>query len=233
MFSLNSDYLNNQSISIIMISGSLRKLGTYQGKQELLLHKRPELLKTLREVAIIQSAESSNRIEGINVPHERIEKILSNKQPPKNRPEGQVLGYRDVLAKIHSSYNAFKINPETILKMHKDMFKFTDIEGGLWKLRDNTIEERLPSGEWVTRFEPVSAVDTAKTAKSNPLGWGDQRSGENISSPEHLLRILNIIMVSIHHLEIWPHLNKRWNQQRRQNLRKRIMKRRAWNFLIR
>lgn len=160
MHSLNEDYLNNQSVPLVMLSGSLRKIGIYQGKQELLLHKRPELLKTLREIAIIQSTESSNRIEGIIVPHERIEKILHNKQPPKNRPEGQVLGYRDVLAKIHTHFNDFEINPETILKMHKDMFKYTDLEGGHWKVKDNLIEERLPNGQWITRFTPVSAAET-------------------------------------------------------------------------
>jgi Fic family protein len=85
---------------------------------------------------------------------------LSKKQPPKNRPEGQVLGYRDALAKIHTNYNNFEINTETILKMHKDMLKYTDLEGGIWKVRDNTIEERLPNGQWVTRFQPVSAIDT-------------------------------------------------------------------------
>jgi len=40
------------------------------------------------------------------------------------------------------------------------MLKFTDLPGGVWKTRDNTIEERLPSSEWITRFKPVSAVDT-------------------------------------------------------------------------
>lgn len=160
MFSLDEEYLENQSIPLIMMSGTLRKLGQYQGKQELLLHQRPELIKTLREIAIIQSTESSNRIEGIEVEHNRLEKILSSKIPPKNRPEGQVLGYRDVLANIHSNYKNIEISPKLILQMHKDLLKYTDIPAGHWKTKDNTIEEKLPTGEWITRFVPISARET-------------------------------------------------------------------------
>jgi hypothetical protein len=39
----------------------------YKGRQQLLEVTRPEVLKTLRRVAMIQSAESSNRIEGVTV----------------------------------------------------------------------------------------------------------------------------------------------------------------------
>jgi hypothetical protein len=70
MHSLNLEFLENQSVPLIM-SGNVRKLGQYQGKQELLFHQRPQLIKNLKELAIIQSTESSNRIEGILVPSKR------------------------------------------------------------------------------------------------------------------------------------------------------------------
>jgi hypothetical protein len=38
-----------------------------QGKQELFTHQSPQKLRILREHALIESAISSNRIEGINV----------------------------------------------------------------------------------------------------------------------------------------------------------------------
>lgn len=160
MHSLDEEYLTNQSIPLMMMSGTLRTLGQYQGKQELLLHQRPQLIKTLKEIAIIQSTESSNRIEGINVPHDRLEKILKTNLPPKNRPEGQVLGYRHVLSIIHTRFDSIQITPSSILYLHKEMLKFTDLIGGAWKTQDNMIEERLPTGEWVTRFSSVLAVET-------------------------------------------------------------------------
>lgn len=160
MHSLDEDYLTHQSIPLTMMSGILRKLGQYQGKQALLIHQRPQLIKTLTEIAIIQSTESSNRIEGISVPPERLVKILAKSVTPKSRPEGQVLGYRNVLSRIHSNFKDIDISTESILQMHKEMLKFTDLSGGQWKTRDNMIEEQLPSGEWVTRFVPVSAHET-------------------------------------------------------------------------
>jgi hypothetical protein len=39
----------------------------YLGKQELWTHRKPETLAALREQAIVQSVESSNRIEGVTV----------------------------------------------------------------------------------------------------------------------------------------------------------------------
>lgn len=160
MFSLDEEYLYRQSVPLTMMSSILRKLGQYQGKQELLQKQRPQLIKTLKEIAIIQSSESSNRIEGINVDPQRLQKLLEQKVKPKDRSEEQVLGYRKVLSDIHHNFNSIEITPHSILQLHKQMLKFTDLQGGTWKTKDNMIEERLPNGTWVTRFVPVSALET-------------------------------------------------------------------------
>lgn len=160
MFSLDEEYLLRQSVPLIMMSNTLRKLGQYQGKQELLQRQRPQLIKTLKEVAIIQSSESSNRIEGINVDPKRLEQLLKQKLKPIDRSERQVLGYRNVLSDIHANYDKIDVTPQTILTMHKQMLKFTDLQGGAWKTKDNFIEERVPDGSWITRFKPVDAIQT-------------------------------------------------------------------------
>ncbi len=49
---------------------SLRQLGEYRGKQELFARQRPEVLETLRTAAVIESSESSNRLEGIVAPND-------------------------------------------------------------------------------------------------------------------------------------------------------------------
>ena len=46
-------------------------LSKAQGKQELFTHQSPQKLKILREHALIESAISSNRIEGVNVDQEK------------------------------------------------------------------------------------------------------------------------------------------------------------------
>ncbi|MDP2863321.1 MAG: Fic family protein [Desulfobacterales bacterium] len=159
MKSLDRAFLEQQSIPL-EFAGTLRLLGEYRGKQELFTRQTPQILKTLKEVAIVQSTESSNRIEGVIVDEKRLKPLLEKKTTPKNRSEAEVVGYRDVLAQIHTSYARFSITPETILKIHGDMLRLTDLPAGIWKNRDNTIEERLPDGRWITRFIPVSASET-------------------------------------------------------------------------
>jgi hypothetical protein len=46
---------------------NIRIIGEYRGREVLFRHQTPEVLESLRKTAIIQSAESSNRIEGIEV----------------------------------------------------------------------------------------------------------------------------------------------------------------------
>jgi hypothetical protein len=45
----------------------LADLGEFRGKQELYINQSPQRLKTLREHALIESAVSSNRMEGVTV----------------------------------------------------------------------------------------------------------------------------------------------------------------------
>lgn len=178
MKSFDRNFLERQAVPIEM-AGTLRALGEYRGKQELFTRQTPQVLETLRQVAIIQSTESSNRIEGVVVPEKRLRALLEKKATPKNRPEAEVMGYRDVLAKIHTSFQRIEITPEAILKMHKEMFRRTALPAGGWKQRDNSIEERLPDGRWITRFAPASAAHTPSCMKElcvrfNRL-WEEQR----------------------------------------------------------
>lgn len=159
MRSLYVEFLENQTIPTLM-SGSLQKLGRYQGKQELLFRRRPELLKNLKYQAMIESVESSNRIEGVIVPENRLKVVLNDQAKPKNRSEEEVIGYRNVLADVHSNYQKIEMTPEVICNMHKQMFSLTTRPQGIWKTKDNTIEEKLADGRWVTRFTPVSARET-------------------------------------------------------------------------
>ena len=160
MKSLERSFLEQQSIPL-EFAGTLRLLGEYRGKQELYTRQTPQVLNTLRQVAIIQSTESSNRIEGIEVEEKRLRLLLEKGATPENRSEAEVLGYKNILSQIHVSHDRFSITPETILKIHRDMLSRTALPAGMWKTKDNTIEERLPDGRWITRFVPVSARETS------------------------------------------------------------------------
>ena len=59
-------------------------------------------MKTLLEVALIQSTGASNRIEGIFTSDKRLEELVSQKAEPCNQSEQEIAGYREVLSTRHS-----------------------------------------------------------------------------------------------------------------------------------
>lgn len=64
MHSLTQKYLNQLLFSADSLT-LLRTIGEYRGKQTLYFNQSPEILKGLQQVAIIESSESSNCLEGI------------------------------------------------------------------------------------------------------------------------------------------------------------------------
>jgi Fic family protein len=141
----------------------IAKIEEYKGRQQLYTQQSPQVLEALRHVAMIQSTESSNRLEGITVPAKKLEELVADKVTPANRSEGEVAGYRDVLATIHASFPHIPVTSSTILQFHRDLYKFVASEGGHWKQSDNVIEEVHPNGTRIVRFAPVSAALTPFT----------------------------------------------------------------------
>src|SRR5258708_33517209 len=80
-----------------------------RGKQDLWIRQKPEVLEVLREQAIIQSVESSNRIEGITVAANRLRPLLIAKARPRDRSEEELAGYRAALDRIFSRKNRVTI----------------------------------------------------------------------------------------------------------------------------
>ena len=139
----------------------LKVLGEYQGKQALYFKQTPEILETLRQTSIVESAESSNRIEGITAPHHRIEKIVLKTTKPRNRSEQEIAGYRDALALIHESHEHMHLSTNLILQLHAMLYRYHAGTGGHWKLTDNKIVENYPDGHLKrVRFVPTPAVTT-------------------------------------------------------------------------
>jgi Fic family protein len=139
---------------------SVRLLGEYKGKQDLFTRQIPQALETLKRAAIIQSIESSNRIEGVTAPTKRIIAIAAEKTTPQNRSEQEIAGYRDVLNTIHASFKDVPFNNNIILQFHRDLFKYSETEGGKWKPVDNDIVEEHSDGTKVIHFKPISAFGT-------------------------------------------------------------------------
>lgn len=195
MKSLDINYLEQQAISL-NLGQLIQKLGEYKGKQELYTKQTPQVIETLKQAAIIQSSESSNRIEGITVIPERLKAIMLKHSKPKDRSEAEIIGYKNALAKIHTRFKSIDLSPTEILKFHHEMLKGTGISSGHWKRKDNTIEERLPDGRWITRFVPVSAHETPYYMEEicAALGrlWNEEKISRLILIPSFILDFLCI-----------------------------------------
>lgn len=137
------------------------KIHEHKGKQELFLEANIDELKTLLEVALIQSTGASNRIEGIYTTDKRLEELVSQKAEPRNRSEQEISGYREVLSTIHESYEYIVPRPNIILQLHRDLYSYAG-SGGEYKNADNVIAETDAEGHQKARFIPVPAFQTAE-----------------------------------------------------------------------
>lgn len=133
----------------------------HKGKQELFMEANKDELKTLLEVALIQSTGASNRIEGIYTTDKRLEELVRQKAEPRNRSEQEIAGYREVLATIHESYEYIVPRPNLILQLYRDLYSYSkSTVGRSYKNADNIIAETDAEGHQKARFVPVSAFQT-------------------------------------------------------------------------
>lgn len=138
----------------------------HKGKQELFFEAKQDELKTLLEVAMIQSTGASNRIEGIYTTDKRLKELVSQKAEPRNRSEEEIAGYREVLAMIHESYEYIVPRSNMILQLHRDLYSFSrGAVGGNYKNSDNLIAEIDSEGHEKVRFIPVPAFQTAEAVE--------------------------------------------------------------------
>jgi Fic family protein len=133
-----------------------------RGKQDLWIRQKPEVLDVLREQAIVQSAESSNRIEGVTIAADRLRPVVVGKVKPRNRSEEELAGYRQALDWIFSRKRRVSATPAVVQRLHALAHGGMSGDAGQWKRRDNEIIQILPNGERKVRFVPTSAKNTPK-----------------------------------------------------------------------
>ena len=116
----------------------------YKGKQTLYIETKKDVLTSLLKIAKIQSSEYSNKIEGIQTTDVRIREIINDKVEPKNRNEEEIAGYRDVLELIHENYENIDVTPNTILQLHKNLYKYSaSSNAGKCKSSDNLLMKKM------------------------------------------------------------------------------------------
>jgi Fic family protein len=169
MHSFESGFLERQPITQNLLQ-TVRLLGEFKGKEALWKQQSPQVLESLLQVAVIQSTESSNRIEGVTAPLKRIQELVAQKTTPRGRSEQEIAGYRDVLGTIHASHGHMPFTPGVVQQLHRDLYRYVPAEGGHWKRSDNEIAEELPDGTRALRFRPVPWFHTPEAMEASTRG---------------------------------------------------------------
>ena len=151
-----------------------------RGRQDLWIRQKPEVLEVLREQAMIQSVESSNRIEGVTIPPERLRPVVLGRAKPRDRSEEELAGYRRALDWIFSRKRRVSMTPQVIQRLHALAQGGFSGDAGEWKRRDNEIIEVLPHGERKIRFVPTSAEETPKAVDTLCRNYREACDGERL-----------------------------------------------------
>jgi len=179
MHSLQPVFLADMGFSAPNVA-TLRAVGEYRGKQELYAKQRPETLEGLRTVAVIESTDSSNRLEGITAPAVRLKALVEHTTAPRDRSEQEIAGYRDALELIHQSGREMPVTVNVIRQLHQTMYRFMPEEGGQWKIVDNEIVEKDAQGNIArVRFKALPTVATPQAMEDLIVGYKQAIVGGN------------------------------------------------------
>jgi Fic family protein len=174
----------------------LADLGRAMGKQELFTRQSPQRLKALREHALVESAVSSNRIEGVEVEPRRVATLVFGRPSLRDRNEEEVRGYRDALKLIHESPRSVAISEESVLQLHR-LTRGEISDAGRYKEQDGEIIEKSSDGRQRVRFRPVPAAQTASAMRELLSLWDSGLRDQRVH-PLILLTAFNLDFLCVH-----------------------------------
>ena len=174
----------------------LTDLAEARGKQELFTRQSPQKLKVLREHALIESAISSNRIEGVEVDKSRVGTLVFGKPALRDRDEEEVRGYRDALKLIHESGAKLPVNERTIKRLHH-LCRGEIWDAGAYKQKDVDIIQTYADGRSRVRFKTVPAGKTPEAMAEMVELW-ERGMNEKWVPPLALATALNLDFLCIH-----------------------------------
>lgn len=175
----------------------LADLGEFRGMQALYTRQSPQRLKVLREHALIESAVSSNRIEGVLVEPARLRDLLASPKPLfRDRDEEEVRGYRDALAMIHDQSPQMPVSEDLVRQLHR-MARGEIWDAGAYKEKDGDIIEPHPDGSERVRFRTVPAKQTAVAMADLVEAWSSCQR-ESWFHPAIALAAFNLDFLCIH-----------------------------------
>ncbi|MBF0385301.1 MAG: Fic family protein [Candidatus Omnitrophica bacterium] len=174
----------------------MNTVSEYKGKEELFAKQSPQILNALVEMAMIESVESSNRIEGVTIERKRLKPIVIGHSKPRDRSEEELSGYRKALDLIHKKYESLAISSETIKELHR-LSRLDVGDAGQWKKKNNEIIKKHPNGRIEIVFTPLEADKVSDAIKQLCLAYEDSLA-QSSYPPLYAIACLILDFLSIH-----------------------------------
>jgi Fic family protein len=141
--------------------------------------RRKRFIKTfeaLEQKAIFSSVIASNEIEGIRTTESRASEILNLHAKPQTHDEEEIVGYKNALKIVHENHENLELSETTILRLHKEIYKETIKQKGVYKKSDNAIYSFDALGGRELVFAPVSARETPAAIKSLIAAYNEAKT---------------------------------------------------------
>lgn len=129
------DYrIQAQALLTSEVSSCLTALRECNGKQEIFMGAKTDILNGLLHASRLQSIKASNLIDGVFTVSDRAEALTKGRIAPLNENERQIVGYRNAYDKVFSSYAKRTPDPKLIKSLHAEAFGLCrDVAKGVWK----------------------------------------------------------------------------------------------------
>ena len=190
--------LADRSTMMPMATGWLTgDLGVAIGRQELFTRQSPQKLRVLREHALIESAVSSNRIEGVEVQDKRVGTLIFGSPTLRDRDEEELRGYRTALDLIHRDAATLPFSVDTVLKLHQ-FARGTIWDAGKFKEKAEPIVEHSAAGRTRIRFMPVAAGTATELAMAEIIDQWNALHRDRQSNPLVLMAGAVLDFLCIH-----------------------------------
>lgn len=189
-------FLPNLENIPLITTWELSELAEMKGRQELYTRQSPQRLKRMLEFSMIESAVSSNRIEGISIDERRIGTVLFGKTNLHDRNEEEVRGYRNALDLVHTQANKLELSLETICRLH-ELSRPGIWDSGKFKEKSGDIIEKYADGTSRVRFKTVAPGNVVEFLTVAIDGYKEQVRNNRIS-PLIALGAFNLDFLCIH-----------------------------------
>jgi len=182
MHKFTYDFLKDKTITsdLFSLSNSITDLKSKTDEKK---NTNKSLFTKLETIAIKESVEGSNAIEGIFTTEQRLKEIVENNSEPLTHNEEEIAGYHEAIEFIKENYEHISFNEETIKRIHAILVSrhIGYDKGERYKTSDNVIAEKSSDGT-ITRviFVPTKASDVEKAMKELCLAYQVYRDDYDI-----------------------------------------------------